>query len=70
MYNFLDFFVNFVSSCTRYVYDEPICTVYIPFHQALDSFPSFFLLFPTTPTKKSNIPGGLGKVSPGKEIGF
>jgi hypothetical protein len=36
----------------------------------MDSFPSFFLLFPTTSAKKSNIPSGLGKVSPGKEIGF
>jgi hypothetical protein len=27
---FFRFFINFVSSCTQYVHDEPICTGYVP----------------------------------------
>jgi hypothetical protein len=30
MYYFFIFFMNFVSSCTRYVYDESMCTGYAP----------------------------------------
>jgi hypothetical protein len=72
MYDFFRFFINFISLCVRYVHDEPMCTRYIPFHQAFRwiAFLVFFFSFPTTPAKKSNIPSGLGKVSPGKEIGF
>jgi hypothetical protein len=27
--NFFKFFINFVSSCARYVYDELMCTGYV-----------------------------------------
>jgi hypothetical protein len=29
MYNFFQFFLNFVNSCTRYVHGEPMCTGYV-----------------------------------------
>jgi hypothetical protein len=31
MYDFLDFFINFNSSCAQYVH-EPKCTEYIPIY--------------------------------------
>jgi hypothetical protein len=30
MYEIFRFFVNFVSSCARYVHDNPMCTGYVP----------------------------------------
>jgi hypothetical protein len=29
------FFVNFVSSCARYVHEEPMCTGYVPIKETL-----------------------------------
>jgi hypothetical protein len=29
MYNFFRFFINFVSSCARYIHNKFMCTVYI-----------------------------------------
>jgi hypothetical protein len=45
-----------------------LCNIHL--HQPSDGSLSFFLAFPEWPAKKSNIPSGLGKVSPRKEIRF
>jgi hypothetical protein len=44
--------------------------VTIPAGLQMDRFPFFFFSFQGQPATKSSSPSGLGKVSPGKEIGF